>query len=49
MNVVNVHWILASAAQIIFTFLPAHVGEKLTIKSGNGAENLLKIIDANSL
>ena len=47
--IVNVHWLLASASQILFTFLPSHIAEKISIQGGNGAKDLLKFIDPDHL
>jgi len=38
---VNVHWLLNAAAQVVFTFLPTHVGEKVSLLTSNGSKELL--------
>jgi len=47
--IVNVHWIVSAAAQILFTFLPSHIAEKVSMQSGNGSKDLLKYVDPNNL
>jgi len=46
---VNVHWLIAAASNVIFTFLPKPGSEKIMIFSNNGAEELLKFIEPNHL
>lgn len=46
---VNVHWLLNAAAQVVFTFLPPLLGEKVSILTSNGSKELLQIIDADHL
>ena len=46
---VNVHWLISAASQVIFTFLPAHISEKIFIVKTNGSKDLLKFIDADHL
>ena len=46
---VNVHWLIAAASQVIFTFMPKPGSEKIMIFTGNGAEELLKFIEPSHL
>ena len=47
--IVNIHWAIKAAANIIFTFLPAHVTCKIHFHSDNGAKFFETFMDKDHL
>ena len=46
---INIHWLLKSAAQVVFNFVPANVGEKIFFFGKDYQSHLHKLIGKGSL